>query len=65
MIHIDEHSSVGCIVYDISEDGVRVTLLQADIVPPVFVLTAPFLSKTFVCEVAWRNEESIGARFRA
>ena len=63
-ISIDEHSSVGCIVYDISENGIRVTLPDAGVVPSVFVLTAPFLDKTFVCEVAWRNEESIGAKFR-
>lgn len=63
-ISIDEHSSVGCIIYDVSENGVRVTLPEAEIVPSVFVLSAPFLSKTFVCEVAWRTEESIGAKFR-
>ena len=63
-ISIDEHSSVGCIIYDVSENGVRVTLPEAEIVPSVFILSAPFLSKTFVCEVAWRNEESIGAKFR-
>ena len=64
-ISIDEHSSVGCLVYDVSEYGIRVTLPDAEIVPSVFVLSAPFLGKTFVCEVAWRNEESIGAKFRA
>ncbi|TXN74095.1 PilZ domain-containing protein [Methylobacterium sp. WL8] len=63
-ISIDEHSSVGCIVYVVSENGIRVTLPQAEIVPSIFVLTAPFLGKTFVCEVAWRNDESIGAKFR-
>ncbi|MCJ2112932.1 PilZ domain-containing protein [Methylobacterium sp. E-025] len=63
-ISIDEHKSVGCIVYDVSEQGIRVTLPDAAIVPAVFVLSAPFLDKTFVCEVAWRNDESIGAKFR-
>ena len=36
-ISIDEHSSVGCIVYDVSENGIRVTLPDAEIVPTVFV----------------------------
>ncbi|TXM65852.1 PilZ domain-containing protein [Methylobacterium sp. WL120] len=62
-IAVDEHTSLACLIYDISDFGVRLTLPQAEAVPATFVLNASCLSATRVCKVAWRTDESIGAKF--
>ena len=60
-IAIDEHTTMPCVVYDISEVGVRLILLSTDRVPDTFVLdTVSYGSGA--CEVIWRTDEMIGAR---
>lgn len=62
-VALDEHTSIGCLVHDLSASGVRITLPDAAAIPEVFLLDAPCLPATAVCHVVWRNEEMIGARF--
>ena len=64
LIAVDEHTSIPCLVYDVSVGGARLTLPNADIVPATFVLEAPCLDRAQVCDVMWRNEECIGAQFQ-
>ncbi|KQP61396.1 hypothetical protein ASG40_01515 [Methylobacterium sp. Leaf399] len=63
-IAVDEHTSLPCIVYDLSQSGVRLTLPGTDAVPQTFVLTAPCIEGARICMVAWRDDETIGAHFR-
>ncbi|WP_245516565.1 PilZ domain-containing protein [Methylobacterium segetis] len=62
-IALDEHSSMGCIVYDVSNIGVRVTMLETKQVPDVFFLSSPSLGPGRVCRTAWRKADEIGAFF--
>ncbi|GJE75212.1 PilZ domain-containing protein [Methylorubrum suomiense] len=64
LIALDEHSSVGCLVHDVSNGGVRITLPDAAIIPDVFLLVASCLPAATVCRVIWREDEMIGARFQ-
>jgi hypothetical protein len=64
LIALDEHSSVGCLVHDVSAGGVRITLPDVDVIPDVFLLIASCLPAATVCHVVWRQEEMIGARFQ-
>lgn len=61
VISLDEHTTIPCMVYDLSETGVRLTMLTTEGVPNTFLLHAPGFGSG-VCEVAWRTEETIGAR---
>ena len=63
VIIIDEHTTIPCIVYDLSDTGVRLTMLETAGVPDTFLLDSPCLG-TGLCEVAWRSDEAIGARLR-
>lgn len=63
-VAIDEHTSLGCLVHDLSATGVRITLPNAAEIPEVFVLTAPCLDAATVCHVVWRGDEMIGAQFQ-
>ena len=63
LIAVDEHTSIPCLVYDVSVGGARLTLPNAEVVPTTFVLDAPCLARTQVCVVMWRSEECIGAQF--
>jgi hypothetical protein len=62
LVTLDEHTSAGCFVHDISTGGVKITLLDAKAVPDTFVLSAPDLGVK-VCNVVWRTDEMIGAKF--
>jgi hypothetical protein len=62
-IAVDEHTTVACLVHDISPSGVRITLPDAGSVPAIFLLTAPILDGVRVCSIAWRGDEMIGAQF--
>ncbi|KQO92012.1 hypothetical protein ASF33_17635 [Methylobacterium sp. Leaf92] len=62
LITLDEHTSVGCFVHDVSAGGVKITLLDAKAVPSTFVLSAPDLGEK-VCAIVWRTDEMIGAKF--
>ncbi len=64
LIAIDEHTSIPCMLYDISEGGVRLTLPDTGPVPDTFVLVSPCLGEVRVCAVAWRTDETIGAQFK-
>lgn len=63
-VAIDEHTSIGCFVHDLSATGVRITLPDAAAIPPVFLLTASCLPSAAVCHVVWRADEMIGASFQ-
>ncbi|GAB6843757.1 hypothetical protein HNR00_003437 [Methylorubrum rhodinum] len=63
-VALDEHTSIGCLVHDLSESGVRITLPDAAAIPEVFLLSASCLPSAAVCRVVWRNDETIGARFQ-
>lgn len=62
-IAIDEHTKLACLIYDRSETGVRLTMLDTAPVPETFVLTIHGLGEFRVCVAAWRTAEEIGARF--
>ncbi|MEH3119110.1 MAG: PilZ domain-containing protein [Methylorubrum populi] len=63
-IAIDEHTSIGCLVHDLSAHGVEIVVPDASIVPEVFMLTAMRLASTKVCHTLWRTDETIAAQFR-
>lgn len=63
LIAIDEHTTIPCIVYDVSSSGVRLTLPETNQVPETFLLHAACIAGTEVCRVVWRGEETIGASF--
>lgn len=62
-IALDEHTKVACMIYDRSETGVRLTMLDTTLVPETFVLDTYSLEGSRVCVAAWRTTEEIGARF--
>lgn len=64
LIALDEHTSIGCLVHDLSASGVRVTSLKAREIPAIFYLTMPHLNASKVCSVVWRTDEMIGATFQ-
>ncbi len=61
VVIVDEHTTVPCVVYDLSDTGVRLTMLTTAGVPDSFLLHASCFGSG-VCEVAWRTDETIGAR---
>lgn len=63
-IAVDEHSSISCLIYDLSRDGVRLVAPELDAVPTTFVLSGQRFAEARVCQVVWRSGEEIGARFR-
>ena len=65
LITVDEHTSIPCMIYDLSERGVRLVSLDASAVPEIFLLAAGRLAEVRVCEIVWRTQEEIGARFAA
>lgn len=65
LIAVDEHTSIPCLIYDLSERGVRLVSLDAGAVPETFLLAAGRLAEVRVCEIVWRTQEEIGARFAA
>ena len=62
LITIDEHTSLGCLIHDISTHGVKITMPDASVVPVTFLLMASYLGDQ-VCKVVWRTDEMIGATF--
>jgi hypothetical protein len=62
LITVDEHTSMACLIHDISAGGVRITMPDAKVVPTTFVLMATYLGD-HVCRVVWRTDEMIGAMF--
>ncbi|SFK84312.1 PilZ domain-containing protein [Methylorubrum salsuginis] len=62
-VALDEHTTIGCLVHDISASGVRITLPDASAIPEVFLLSASCLPEAAVCRVVWRDDETVGARF--
>ncbi len=63
LIAVDEHTTLPCLIYDLSEHGVRLVSLDATCVPEVFLLAARPFAEPRVCRVVWRGSEEIGARF--
>ena len=63
LITLDEHTSIPCMIYDLSESGVRLVSLEAGAVPETFILAAGKVPDVRVCEIVWRTHEEIGARF--
>lgn len=63
VIAIDEHTTLPCVIYDLSEVGVRLLFIETEQVPNTFVLNAPCFGSG-VCEVVWRTDEMIGARLQ-
>jgi hypothetical protein len=64
-IAVSEHVSVACMVYDRSDEGVRLTMADTSAVPETFVLVLEGLGECRVCMAAWRTPEEIGAWFDA
>lgn len=62
-IIIDEHTTIPCVVYDLSESGVHLTMLSTAEVPNTFILDGPSVASR-ICEVVWRTDESLGVRLR-
>ncbi|GLS53446.1 hypothetical protein GCM10007886_16290 [Methylobacterium gregans] len=61
VITVNEHTTLPCVVYVLSEVGVRLLFLDTAEVPDTFGLNAPCFGSG-VCEVVWRSDEMIGAR---
>ena len=61
IIAIDEHTTIPCVVYALSETGVQLTMLSTALVPDTFILDAPCVASS-VCQVVWRTDESLGVR---
>ena len=62
-IIIDEHTSIPCVVYDLSGSGVQLTMLSTAEVPDTFILDGPYVELR-VCEVFWRTDESLGVQLK-
>lgn len=62
LISLDEHTSMGCLIHDISASGIKITLPNAKDVPDTFLLMASYLGDQ-VYQVVWRTDEMIGAKF--
>lgn len=62
LIAVDEHSSIGCMIYDRSSQGVRLTMPDTAGVPELFLLTSTS-DVLRVCRTVWRTTEEIGATF--
>ena len=62
-IVIDEHTSIPCVVYDLSGSGVHLTMLSTAEVPDTFILDGPSVASR-ICEVVWRTDESLGVELR-
>lgn len=63
LITVDEHTTLPCLIYDLSESGVRLVSLDATCVPEIFLLAAARFAEPRVCRAVWRGPEEIGARF--
>ncbi|WP_430912419.1 PilZ domain-containing protein [Methylobacterium sp. sgz302541] len=63
LIVVDEHRSIACLVYDLSNGGVRLTMPDTSEVPATFLLSGEGLGDADVCVAVWRTHEEIGARF--
>lgn len=61
LIAIDEHSSVSCMIHDVTSTGLTMTLLDGTEVPSTFVLFVG--SDARVCTIVRRSEEEIVASF--
>ncbi|MEO1280350.1 MAG: PilZ domain-containing protein [Pseudomonadota bacterium] len=55
--------TVPCMVKDISQSGVRIRALGNVNIPDQFVLTIDLDGLEADCEVVWRNDKELGARF--
>ena len=64
LIAVDEHTSIGCIIYDRSSQGVRLTMPDTSGVPAKFLLSSN-CDTLRVCRTVWRTPEEIGATFTA
>jgi hypothetical protein len=62
LITVDEHTSLGCLIHDISSHCIKITMPDAAAVPMTFVLIASYLGEQ-VCKIAWRTDEMICATF--
>lgn len=64
LIAVDEHTSIGCWVHDISAQDVEIIVPDTSVVPEVFMLTSSDQEAIKVCRTLWRTDEMIGARHR-
>ena len=64
LIAVDEHTSIGCWVHDISAQDVEIVVPDTSVVPEVFMLTSSDQEAIKVCRTLWRTDEMIGARHR-
>lgn len=64
LIAIDEHTSIGCWVHDISAQDIEIVVPDTSLVPEVFMLTSSSPEPIRVCRTLWRTDETIGARYR-
>ena len=63
LITVDEHTTINCLIFDLSETWVRLTMMSTAIIPDTFLLDAQCLGSG-ICEVDWRTYEAIGARLQ-
>ena len=61
LIAIDEHTSMSCMIHDVTATGLSLTLLDSADVPSTFVLFAGSTAR--VCTVVRRSEEEVVASF--
>ena len=59
----DRHCSLACVARDISETGVRLRTDSSVNIPDTFELVIELDGLEASCEVVWRRQNEIGARF--
>lgn len=60
-IFLNEHTLVPVVVCSRTELSVRLVLLDADVVPEIFLLKLPSFQTLQVCKTVWRTPEVIEA----
>jgi hypothetical protein len=62
-IQIDKHSTIDCIVRNLTEGGACLEVASPIGIPNTFVLSIPLDKSTRRCHVSWKNVRKIGVSF--
>ena len=62
-IAIDEHTYKGCVIQEATDLGARLVTIDANAVPPEFVLYSFSFTNATPCKAIARNDETIDAWF--
>ncbi|MBL4756445.1 MAG: PilZ domain-containing protein [Rhizobiales bacterium] len=59
----EHHFSIPCMIRDISDVGVRLKIDGSVVVPKNFMLLIELAAIEVECEIVWRNENELGAKY--